>query len=310
MALDADELVDRRRLKRSLTFWRLLAVVAVVALVVFAAGRLGGGSFLGPRGDYVARLAIGGLITDDRDRLDAIGRLAADPRVRALIVAIDSPGGTVVGGEALFEKLRQVAAAKPVVAVMGDTAASGGYMVALAADRIFAHQATITGSIGVIFQTAEFSRLLDKIGITPEEVKSSPLKAAPSPFQPMSPAAREVTQGVVDDIYAMFVRMTAERRHMSPDKARQLADGRIYTGRQAVANGLVDAIGGEAEARAWLQSARGVPASLKLRTVEYGRGLAGLAERLDTLARKTVFSERLTLDGLVAVWHADMRVRE
>ncbi len=309
MALNADELVDRRRLKRSLTFWRLLAVVAVVVLVVLALGPAGGG-FFGGRGEYIARLSIDGLITDDRDRLKALDRVAADRQVRALIVAIDSPGGTVVGGEALFGELRKVAAKKPVVAVMRDTAASGGYMVALAADRIFAREATVTGSIGVIFQTAEFSRLLDKIGVTPEEVKSSPLKAAPSPFQPMTPAARQMAQGVVDDIYAMFVRMTAERRHLAPDRAKALADGRIYTGRQAVANGLVDAIGGEAEARAWLHTARGVPTGLKIRDVEYGDGIAGLADRLDTLARKTVFSERLTLDGLVAVWQPDMKVGE
>jgi protease IV len=308
MALDADALVDRRRLKRSLTFWRLVAVIAVVGLAVLAVGRTAG-SFMG-RGDYIARLAIDGLIVNDRGRLDALDRIAATPRARALIVAIDSPGGTVVGGEALFDRLRKVAARKPVVAVMGEMAASGGYMVALAADRIFAHESTITGSIGVIFQTAEFSALLDKIGIKPEEIKSSPLKAAPSPFHPMTPAAREMTQGVVDDIYAMFVRMTAERRHLAPERARQLADGRIYTGRQALGNGLIDAIGGEAAAREWLNTARGLPKDIKVRDVEYGSGLAGLAERLDTLARKTVFSERLTLDGLVSVWHADIKVGE
>ncbi len=309
MALDADELVDRRRLKRSLTFWRLLAVLAVVGIVVLAVGRTAGG-FLGGGGGYIARLPISGLITNDRDRLDALDRVASDSRIRALIVAINSPGGTVVGGEALFDKLRKVAARKPVVAVMGDMAASGGYIVALGADRIFAHEATITGSIGVIFQTAEFSGLLAKIGITPEEVKSSPLKAEPSPFTPMTPAARDMTQAVVDDLYAMFVRMTAARRHLAPDRAKTLADGRIYTGRQAVANGLIDAIGGEAAARTWLHDARGVPAGLPVHDVDYGRGLAGLAERLDTLARKTVFSERLTLDGPVAVWHPDMRVGE
>ncbi len=309
MALDADALVDRRRLKRSLTFWRILAVVAAVALVVLAVGRTPDG-FIGGRGDYIARLPITGLIVNDRERLDALDRIAANDRVRALIVAIDSPGGTVVGGEALFNRLRQVAAKKPVVAVMGETAASGGYMVALATDHIFAHESTITGSIGVIFQTAEFSQLLDKIGIRPEEIKSGPLKAAPSPFQPMTPAAREVTQGVVDDIFAMFVRMTAERRGLPLERARQLADGRIYTGRQALANGLIDEIGGETAARDWLSAERGLPKGLKVRNVEYGSGIAGLAERLDTLARKTVFSERLTLDGLVSVWHADIKVGE
>jgi protease-4 len=302
MALDSDSLVDRRRLKRGLTFWRVAAIVIAVALVFVAVGRLG--SF--PLGDHIARLRINGIIVADRDRLDAIKHIAEDGRIKALIVEIDSPGGTVVGGEGIYRALREVAAKKPVVAVMEDTAASGGYMVALGADEIFAHEATITGSIGVILQAAEITDLLQKIGVTPIEIKSSPLKAQPSPFEKLSPEARRVNQDVVDDIYAMFVRMTAERRHMSPDKVRQLADGRVYTGRQAVANGLIDKIGAESDALAWLNQERGVAKGLPVREVDYGRGLGSWAERLDSLAQKTVFSERLTLDGLVALWHPSL----
>jgi protease-4 len=155
-------------------------------------------------------------------------------------------------------------------------------------------------------QAAEVTDLLDKLGIKTIEIKSGPLKAQPSPFEKLTPEARRVTQEVVDDIYDMFVRMTAERRRLAPERARQLADGRVYTGRQAVANGLVDRIGEESDAIEWLTKERGIAEGLPVRDVEYGRGLSSWAGRLDSLARKTVFSERLTLDGLVAVWHPSL----
>jgi len=299
MALDSDILVDRRRLKRGLNAWRALAIVAALAVVFVALGKMGPIRV----SDHIARIVIDGVIINNRDRLDAIDALAKDSGVKAVLVAIDSPGGTVVGGEAIYRSLRAIAEKKPVVAAMGDTAASGGYMVALGADRIYAHEATITGSIGVILQAAEITELLNKIGITPVEIKSGPLKAQPSPFEKLTPEARRVNQDVVNDIYDMFVRMTAERRGLAPERARQLADGRIYTGRQAVANGLVDKIGDEADAVDWLVKEKGLPKGLPVRDVKWDRGLSSWAAQLDSLARKTVFSERLTLDGLVALWH-------
>jgi protease-4 len=301
VALDSDLLVDRRRLKRGLHFWRAAAILIALALVFVATGRMG------PLGeDYIARVEITGIILNDRERIEALQHIAEDGRAKALLVSIDSPGGTVVGGESIYRVLRNVAAKKPVVAVMDDTAASGGYMVALGADQIFAHEATVTGSIGVIMQAAEVTEMLDKLGIKTIEIKSGPLKAQPSPFEKLTPEARRATQDVVDDIYDMFVRMTAERRRLTPERARQLADGRVYTGRQAVANGLVDRIGEQSDAVEWLIRERGVAERLPVRDVDTSRDFSSWAERLDSLARKTVFSERLTLDGLVAVWHPSL----
>lgn len=299
MAYGSDILVDRRRMKRSLVFWRSLAIVALVAFVVAAAGRFVG--FV--RGEYVARLSVSGVIVNDPARLQLIHRIAKDRNAKALIVRIDSPGGTVVGGEALYKALADVAMKKPVVAVMDQVGTSAAYMIALATDRIFVHEGTITGSIGVILQTTEITGLLEKIGISSKAIKSGPLKAVPSPFEPLSPEGRKATQLLVDDMFAMFVDMVVKRRRLTPEKARDVTDGRVFTGRMAVKNGLVDEIGGERQARKWLNAEKRISPSLPVRDVRVRREVENLFEDLRGLAQKTVLSERLTLDGVVSVWH-------
>jgi protease IV len=306
MALEADQAVDRRRPKRQISFWRAAAVIAVAALVVIGVTRSRGGP-LAPLIEraHVERLAVTGVISEDTARSAALKEVLKDNRVKALIVDINSPGGTVVGSEELFRELRAIAAKKPVVAVMGTLAASGGYMTALGADHIVAREGTITGSIGVIMQSADVTGLLKKLGIEPEAIKSAPLKAVPSPLEPLTPEGREATKAVVMDMYDMFVGMVAERRNLPPDEAKRLADGRVYTGRQAVALKLIDQIGGEDEARAWLETARGVPASLPVRDVRIEKDSSGMFGLAGDWIGKALFSERLTLDGLMALWHPE-----
>lgn len=303
MALDADSLVDRRRLKRQITIWRTLAIVIAVAAVAAAVGRFTGLA----DSDYVSRLTVSNIILHDADRIAAIERVAGDAHARALIVRIDSPGGTVVGGEALYHALRKVAANKPVVAVLGQVATSAGYMVALAADYIIAREGTITGSIGVIMQTTEISGLLSKLGITAEAIRSGPLKAAPSPFEPMTSEVRKSAQALVDDIFEMFRDMVADRRQLSPSEIATLVDGRVFSGRKAQKLRLIDAIGGEAEVRKWLETVKGIAASLPARDIREPRGVEDWVRYFTKLAQKTLFSERLTLDGLISVWHPDVR---
>lgn len=303
MTLDADSLLDRKRLKRRLGLWRVLAILALVAVVVVAVGRFDG--FWQKR--HVARLTVSGIITNDRQRDEALARAAEDANVAALILHIDSPGGTVVGGETLYRSVRATAEKKPVVAVMGTLATSGGYMAALGADYILAHQGTVTGSIGVVLQTTDISGLLSKLGIATEALKSGPLKAVPSPFEPLSDEAREATMTVVTDMYDMFVDMVVEERKLPRETALELADGRIYTGRQAAANGLVDETGGEEAARQWLEKEHDIPKSLPVRDVQIKRGAADWLRLVGSLTGKTLFSERLTLDGLVSLWHPESR---
>ncbi len=302
MTLETDLLLDRRRLKRRLLIWRTVAVLAVLACALVIVGRSG----FGVSRPHIARLTLSGLITEQSKLVEAVEKLANDSATKALIVRIDSPGGSVAGGEAFHDAIANVAAKKPVVAVMGGLAASAGYMVAVPAARIFAREATLTGSIGVLLQTGEASGLLSKLGVTADAIVSGPLKDQPSFTQPMSPEGRQVLQALVMDMYDQFVGLVAAGRHMDAARVRELADGRAYTGRQALKLGLIDAIGGEPEAREWLATERSVSKNLPVEDVgtdgwaarTFGEGAGGLLN----LALKSVLSQGVRLDGAWAVW--------
>lgn len=299
MYSDADTLVDRRRLKRRLIFWRVVAVIAVVAGVIVGFGRFDEGTF----SDYVARLDIDGLILTDRSVDEALAEAAKSDKVKALVLFIDSPGGSVVGGETLYRGIREVAEKKPVVAVMGNTATSAAYMAAIGADYIVAHAGTVTGSIGVILQTADVTGLLEKVGIKPETVKSGALKAQPNPMERFSADARRTTELVINDLHQMFVDMVRERRGMDAARAREISDGRIFSGRQALTAGLIDAIGGEKDARVWLAENRGIGTELELRNIHEPPPEEIWRRMVSGLVGKALFSERLKLDGVISLWH-------
>ncbi len=302
MSLETDLLLDRRRLKRRLLLWRVLAVLAVLGCAILVVGR----SVTPELHGHVARLNVTGIITDQRRLTEAIHRVADDDAAKAMVVRIDSPGGSVGGGEALYAAISEVVAKKPVVAVMGGTAASAGYMIAMPAMRIFARNTTITGSIGVILETGEASGLLSRIGVTAEAITSGPLKDQPSFIKPLSPQGREVLHGLVMDMYEQFVAMVAAGRHMTVDQVRVLADGRAYSGRQALQLGLIDEIGGETDARNWLAAQKGIAADLPVRDISTGswaeRTFGDSTEGLFGGLLKTVLTQGLTLDGAWAVW--------
>jgi protease IV len=302
MALEVDLLLDRRRIKRRLILWRTLAVVACVVAVL--AGLRGAG--VGGGGRHVARLNVSGIITEDRKLLDAIRVAGRDANVSALIVSINSPGGSVSGGESLYRAIKGVAEKKPVVAVMGGLAASAGYMIAMPANRVFASESTITGSIGVLLETVEASSLLQKIGVDAEAITSGPLKDQPSFTRPLTPEGREVLKGLVLDMYDQFVGMVALGRHMEPDAVRALADGRAYTGRQALKLGLIDAIGDEQDARTWLETEKGLPKDLPVEDISTtglaGRMLTGSLSPIIDGLWKTLISQRVMLDLPWALW--------
>ncbi len=280
-----------------------MGILALLLAALAAFGRFSG--FGG--GDYIARHTVQGLIADDPRRHRILASVARDGNARALIVRIDSPGGTVVGGEALYRSLRAVAREKPVIAVLGSLATSAGYMAAIGADRVVARRGTVTGSIGVVMHTADISGLLEKLGIGAETIRSGPLKAMPSGYEKLSDDGREVLRELIADSHRMFLDLVAERRGLDGAGLERIADGRVLTGRQALDAGLVDAIGGETDAAAWLEAEKGIAPELPIREVGESGRFAKLLDRAASLGERTIFSERLTLDGLVSVWHAGVR---
>src|SRR5580704_6312925 len=322
MSLDADTIVDRRRMRRKLTFWRVVAIVLLIGAVAAGAAvwAPGGGGLAEASGSYIARVKINGLIRGDEERVEALDKLAKS-RVRAVIVHVDSPGGTTAGAEQLYDVLRRVAAKKPTVVVVDGLAASGGYIAALAADHIVSQGSSLVGSIGVLFQYPNVSDLLKTIGVKVEEVKSTPLKAAPNGYEPTSPEARAALESIVKDSYAWFRGMVKDRRHLDDALLERVADGRVFTGRQGLELKLVDELGNEQTAIAWLAKEKGVDADLPVRDWHLTSRLGDLsflhvataavleAVGLNSLARRIEGSgtvqavERLNLDGLLALWH-------
>ena len=269
MTATADMILERRRSRRKLAFWRILAIVAillaVLAIVPWRSALVGGAG-----ADHVARIEIAGPIVDDSERTEAIRKIADAARAKALVVDISSPGGTVVGSEALFEAIRHVAAQKPVIAVVGELAASGGYIAAIAADHIVTRKTTITGSIGVVSMVPNVAGLLSRIGVEVREIKSSPLKAAPSTVSEIEPEAVAALESLIGDSYDWFRDLVRERRGLEGDALERVADGRVFTGRQARELGLVDTLGAEPEARAWLAQEHDIAEALPVRDYEWG----------------------------------------
>ncbi|UHD46772.1 signal peptide peptidase SppA [Aureimonas altamirensis] len=310
--MSAQDWIDRRRLRRKLGFWRLAAILLLIAgLLAIPFLMTGGTDAL--RGPEIASVKISGVITEDDERLALLEDLADDPRVRAVILKVNSPGGTTVGGETLYHAVRRLAEAKPVVAEIGTLGASAAYMVSLGADRIVAHDSSIVGSIGVIFQYADASRLLDTIGLRVDAVRSAPLKAEPSPFAPAPPEALEMIRRLVSSSFDWFVGLVVERRPLDEPAVRRLADGSIFTGLQGLQNGLVDALGGEAESRRWLEQERDVEPGLDIvehepqRKGRYGFlrsatfSLLGLDPAASSL-QDALFGTGARLDGLLSLW--------
>ncbi len=303
MSYDPDALLGRRRLKRRLRIWQgvtILAVIGIVLVSLHASGEL-------LHGDRIARIYVEGVIVRDDARAQTLAELAADESVRGVVIHIDSPGGTVVGGEDLYKGLRGIAEHKPVAAVLGTVATSAAYMAGVGADRVFVREGTITGSIGVILQLANVVELLNKIGVEPITIKSSELKGIPSPVEPLTEKGRGATQEVVGDLYDFFVDIVATRRDFDRDTALKLADGRIFAGRQALDAGLVDEIGDERAALAWMVETQDVPPGLPVDTVEEPAEAETLLEWLLGVSGKSLFSNTLTLDGMVSLWQPAAR---
>jgi len=318
MTFETETVLDRRRMRRRLSWWRGLAIIAgllALGLLMFSSADRAG---LVER-SQIARVSLEGIITEDREQLRLLKKLAEARQVAAVLLFINSPGGTTAGGEAIFEALRELSKSKPVVAQFGTVATSAAYIAGLATDQIVARGNTITGSVGVIFQWAEVSQLLDKLGVKMNEIKSGPLKANPSPFQPMDEAGKAVAEQMVAESQRWFVNLVATRRGIDTARIAGLEQGRVFSGREALDHKLVDLIGGEAEAIKYLEDRRNVAKGLKVVDWKPRRDSDWGLLRLATGALAQLVGNRLAgdiarlwggdqlaalrLDGLVSIWH-------
>ncbi len=313
-------IADRRQMRRKLSFWRIVSILLVGLALLIGWYAMNSGDLAAPTGrDHVAVVKVSGTISDDQELIERLDRIAKDKHAKALVVEISSPGGTTYGGEVIFKAMRRVAEKKPVVADIRTLAASAGYMIATGGDVIIAGDNSITGSIGVIFQYPQLKDLMDKVGVSLEEIKSTPLKAEPSPFHPASEDAKAMISRLVGDSYNWFVDLVAERRKLPRAEVLRLADGSIYTGRQALANKLVDRLGGEAEIRAYLKE-RKVDGDLEFVVWPAKRSPApffldkltgkimqimGLDNLWGANLLKNIGEDKLFLDGLVSAWQID-----
>lgn len=301
----AHALLAADKYRRSRGLWRLVAFLAFGALILALVGRFAFGG--GPSPDRIARIVIDGTITTDPARVRAINDLAEDDAVKAVIVALNSPGGTSAGGEEIYEVLSSLRTQKPVVAVVNEMAASGGYMAAIGTERIFVRRMSIVGSIGVYYQHVNLGGLLDNIGIDLDLVASGPLKGQPELDEPMPDHVREAMEDLVLSSYDWFVDIVAERRGLDRATTLRLADGRVFSGSDALGSGLVDAVGGQQEAVAWLEAEREIASDLPVVTA-YPRdddGLGWFGRWVGAAGAHALGIDpgrALPLDGLVSLW--------
>ena len=313
MSLETEALVDRRALQRRLSFWRIVAVLVVLLLTISIISASQVGLFAGK--PHIARVSIQGMIVDDRAQQALLQKVAEAQNVKAVLLHINSPGGTTTGGEALFEEIQKISKKKPVVAVFGTISTSAAYIAGLATDHIVARGNTITGSVGVILQWAEVSQLMEKVGVKMEEIKSGELKATPSPFKPVDEEGRRVAKEMVLETHRWFLNLVKERRKLEPSSIPGLVKGRIYSGRQALTYKLIDNIGGESKAVEWLRQERKIDKKLEIldwkqQEIETYGLLSYIGSRFmqnlgisTNIFNKNLGLDRLQLDGLVSVWH-------
>ncbi|MDN5347003.1 MAG: protease [Clostridia bacterium] len=267
-------------MRRKIFAGLLLAVAAAVLMAAFALrSRLPGRPGGGVAGESVGIIFIEGVITGGTAEgafggpaagsqaiIEQLREARRDPNVKAVVLRLDTPGGSAPAAQEISVEVQRLRrAGKKVVASMGDAAASGGYWIASQADRIVANPATLTGSIGVIMQLINMQELYRKLGLASEVIKSGPHKDMGSPTRPLTGEEREILQGMVDDIYQQFLQVVAEGRGLPLEKVRQLADGRIYTGRQAKELGLVDELGNFYDAVRLAASLAGIEGEPNLR---------------------------------------------
>jgi len=233
-----------RSLLKGLGFIFLFILIFFVGVFFYAyltGGEVGVLTAIG--GDAVGVVHIEGAINDSRDTISSLKHFADSSGIKAVVLRIDSPGGAVAPTQEIYQEVGKLRQKKPVIASLGGVAASGGYYIASACDQVVSNPGTLTGSIGVIMELGNVEELMKKIGIQGTSIKSGPNKDIGSPLRPLSPEGKKILQELVNNVHAQFVSAVAKGRRMPEEKVKELADGRVYSGEQAKALGLVDVLG-------------------------------------------------------------------
>lgn len=308
MALSSDVLSDRQRLKKEIRRWRMLALVFLFFAFVIISMRNDLSILHTPYENYIARVNISDVIEDDYNRDQMFDELIDDKNVSAVLIRMDSPGGTTVGGEELYRKIKALNSVKPVVVVMRTLCTSACYMASLGAEQVFARASSLTASIGVILDFAEFTGLAEKLGIEPITIKSGSLKASPSPTEKLLPEQRAYIQSVIDDSFALFLSIVKKRRNLSDETIALIKDGRVMTGQQAYKLKLVDALGGERDALNWLYKTKKIDKKTPIYDVEPEEDDKDWLSQLEQSAGNLIFgSTHQRLDGLKSIWQPTLK---
>lgn len=269
MNISPDYLIERKRNKFQLAKWKIICLLLISAIIFIVGNKIFTNkniSYLSKdmSGDYIANILLEEIIYDDLSRVKKLEKIAVDKNVKAVIIHINSPGGSVVGSEMLYNSFRKIAKNKPVVVVMDSVAASGGYLIALGGDYIIAHNGTITGSIGVLMEMPEITELAERVGIKFNHFKSNPLKANPSFTEKLNSEAEKAVMDNTYDVYDYFTELVSKRRNLDLDFVRKIADGRVYSAKLAMQYKLIDEIGNEDSAIKWLEEKKDIPKNLKI----------------------------------------------
>lgn len=265
------------RKRHPVLFWAAIVIVlGALGVVAGSAGKDGG--LMG--GDRIALVSVTGPIMNVEPTLEWLRTVARNPSVKGVLVRVDSPGGGAAASQEVYDALKNLAQKMPVAVSMGSMAASGGLMVSMAGQRVFANPSTVTGSIGVRMDVPQLQGLMDKVGVGQETLVVGQYKDAASYMRPMTAEQRAYFQGVLTNMYDQFVDIVAQGRGMPRDRALKLANGKVYTGQEALGLGLVDELGGRGQALAWLAQKTGVPAERKLLTRPREDGLLGRGLRV------------------------------
>lgn len=265
MDITPDLLLEREKLKKRLINLKWL-VLFLFVIIIFSFSSKSAKKISGM--EQIARIRIEGVIENSSEIVNLIKEIETNKKIKALILHIDSPGSTSFAGEELYLALKKLRRTKPIVSVLGTLAASGGYMTALGTNYVIARNMTLTGSIGVLWQSFEVVELANKLGIKFISLKSSPLKATPNPMEAITSEMKEAALETIQDSFEIFLNMVIENRNLSKEQALKLSDGRLYTGKRAKELKLIDAIGGEDEALEWLEKEKKISKKLSVEDYE------------------------------------------